>query len=49
LLSLRDDGRFDVLCDALVEHLGEDAGVAKAGELLADWLAAGLVVVIAGN
>lgn len=49
LLSLRDDGRFDVLCDALVEHLGEDAGVAKAGELLADWLATGLVVDIAGN
>jgi hypothetical protein len=28
----------------MVEHLGEEAGVAKAGALLADWLTAGIVV-----
>ena len=44
LLSLRDDDRFSALCDALVEHLGEEAGVARGGELLARWIGAGIVV-----
>lgn len=44
LSSLRDDDRFASLCDDLVDHLGEDAGIAKAGALLADWIAAGIVV-----
>jgi hypothetical protein len=43
LLSLRDDDRFTSLCDALVEHLGEEDGIAMAGKLLADWLSAGIV------
>lgn len=43
LLSLRDEPRFSVLCDALVGRLGEDAGIARAGELLASWIAAGIV------
>ncbi|WP_266182903.1 DNA-binding domain-containing protein [Dyella humicola] len=43
LLSLRDDDRFTTWCDALVDRLGEEAGVAMAGQLLADWLAAGIV------
>ncbi|MHA6205264.1 HvfC/BufC family peptide modification chaperone [Dyella soli] len=43
LQLLRDDDGFDSLCDALVEHLGEEAGVARAGTLLANWLAAGIV------
>ena len=47
LLSLRDDARFSALCDAMIEHLGEEAGVAKAGALLADWIAGGIVVGIA--
>ncbi len=42
--SLRDDDRFATLCDALVEHLGEPAGIARAGELLADWIGAGIVI-----
>ncbi len=49
LLSMRDDGRFTALCDALVEQLGEDEGVARAGALLADWLAAGIVVGVDAN
>lgn len=44
LSSLRDDDRFASLCDDLVDHLGEEAGIAKAGALLADWIAAGIVV-----
>ncbi len=43
LLSLRDDDRFTTWCDALVDRLGEEAGIATAGQLLADWLAAGIV------
>ena len=43
LLSLRDDDRFTTLCDALVDRLGEEAGIAMAGKLLAEWLAAGIV------
>lgn len=46
LRSLHDDARFSALCDALVEHLGEDEGIARAGSLLADWVAAGIVVAI---
>jgi hypothetical protein len=44
LLSLRADDRFAAFCAALVERLGEEAGVTKAGTLLADWLGAGIVV-----
>jgi hypothetical protein len=44
LLSLRDDDRFDALCDTLVEHLGEEGGITRAGTLLAGWLSAGIVV-----
>ncbi|WP_225737568.1 DNA-binding domain-containing protein [Dyella acidiphila] len=44
LLALRDDDRFDALCAALVEELGEQDGVARAGALLANWIGAGLVV-----
>ena len=43
LLLLHDDDRFVGLCAALVEHLGEDVGVQRTGELLADWLRAGVV------
>jgi hypothetical protein len=43
LLRLQDDGSFARLCDWLAERLGETGGVAKAGELLANWLAAGLI------
>lgn len=46
LLSLRDDARFSALCDALVEHLGEDQGIARAGHLLAEWIASGIVVAV---
>lgn len=43
LLLLRDDPRFSALCDALVARLGEAAGIARAGELLASWISAGMV------
>lgn len=48
LLSLRRDDRFGTLCDTLVERLGEEEGVARAGTLLADWLVAGIIVGIDG-
>jgi hypothetical protein len=44
LLSIQQDGRFTTLCDILVECLGEQAGVAKAGVLLAGWLGGELIV-----
>src|SRR6202012_4373412 len=37
LLLLHDDDRFVALCAALVEHLGEERGVQRSGELLAGW------------
>lgn len=43
LLSLQDDGRFDTLCNALVERLGEEEGIARAGQLLAEWIGSGVV------
>lgn len=43
LLSLHENDRFDALCDLLVDRLGEDAGIARAGELLAAWIGAGVV------
>jgi hypothetical protein len=47
LLWLRDDPRFSALCDALVTRLGEGAGIARAGELLASWISAGIVTGVA--
>ncbi len=44
LLHLGEDGRFAGLCEWLVERLGETAGIAKAGALLASWLAGELIV-----
>jgi hypothetical protein len=44
LLRLHDSGSFAGLCDWLVERLGEYDGVARAGELLAGWLASELIV-----
>jgi hypothetical protein len=38
LLQLRKDGSFAGLCDMLVERLGEEQGIAKAGALLARWI-----------
>ncbi|HUA81322.1 MAG TPA: DNA-binding domain-containing protein [Dyella sp.] len=43
LISLRDDGRFNTLCEMLVEQLDEEQGIARAGRLLAEWTAAGIV------
>lgn len=43
LQSLHEDAYFASLCDVLVEHLGEEIGVVRAGELLASWIGAGIV------
>ena len=43
LLSLGEHGRFSALCDALVGQLGEEAGIARAGQWLADWIGSGIV------
>jgi len=43
LLQLHASGSFAGLCDWLVERFGEAEGVAKAGELLANWLASELI------
>lgn len=46
LLSVRAGLPFSGLCATLVEELGEQAGVAWAGQLLGQWLADGLIVSI---
>lgn len=47
LSHARQHGRFDMLCALLVERLGEQAGVAEAGALLADWIGSEVVVGLA--
>ena len=44
LAHLQANGSFAALCELLVEHLGETDGVARAGTLLAGWLASELIV-----
>ncbi|MNY78900.1 hypothetical protein D3C86_2193280 [compost metagenome] len=36
-------GDFGALCAMLIDELGEAEGVAKAGALLADWIASELI------
>ncbi len=47
LLQLQSDGSFAALCAWLAARRGEAAGVAKAGQLLAGWLASELITDIA--
>ncbi|UPG94208.1 DNA-binding domain-containing protein [Luteibacter aegosomatissinici] len=49
LVSLGHDSTFTGLCDTLVERLGEEAGIQRAGELLAGWLAAGIVTGVSAD
>ncbi|NWB26156.1 HvfC/BufC N-terminal domain-containing protein [Pseudomonas gingeri] len=44
LLHLQANGSFAALCEWLVERLGETEGIARAGALLAGWLASELIV-----
>lgn len=44
LRQLQADGSFGAVCDLLMARLGEQAGVARAGALLATWLAGELIV-----
>jgi hypothetical protein len=44
LLGARAGMPFADLCSGMVEALGEEAGIARAGQLLGQWLADGLVV-----
>ncbi|WP_428553283.1 putative DNA-binding domain-containing protein [Pseudomonas edaphica] len=44
VLHLQADGSFAGLCEFLVARLGEEAGVAQAGEYLAGWLGSELIV-----
>jgi hypothetical protein len=43
LLQMQANGSFGALCETLVERLGEEAGVASAGALLANWIGSELV------
>lgn len=43
LIHLQANGHFDALCEMLVERLGEDDGIARAGALLASWLGSALI------
>ncbi|NWC95851.1 MULTISPECIES: DNA-binding domain-containing protein [unclassified Pseudomonas] len=44
LAHLQGNGSFAGLCEFLVARLGEEEGVAKAGELLAGWIGSELIV-----
>ena len=44
----RAEGSFGVLCARLVDRLGADDGVAKAGALLADWIGNELLTRVSG-
>jgi hypothetical protein len=44
LLHLQENASFAALCDLLVDRLGEDDGVARAGALLANWLVSELII-----
>jgi len=46
LAHARKHGRFDALCALLVAQLGEEAGPAQAGALLADWIGGDIVVAV---
>ncbi len=39
----QENGSFVAVCELLVERLGETAGLAKAGALLADWMGSELI------
>jgi hypothetical protein len=43
LLQLQASGSFNALCETLVDRLGEDEGVARAGALLANWVGSELI------
>lgn len=43
LCQLQNDGSFTGLCALLVEHLGEEQGIARAGAMLAEWLGSELI------
>ena len=45
----RTAGSFDALCTRLVDRLGADDGVARAGALLADWIANELLTRVSGT
>ncbi|GAA0901597.1 DNA-binding domain-containing protein [Luteibacter anthropi] len=44
LRALQADPHFETMCEALVTRLGEEAGIARAGTLLAEWLDGGIVI-----
>ena len=44
LQQVQADGSFAGLCEFLVERLGEETGVMRAGEYLATWLGSELIV-----
>lgn len=44
LRHVHADGRFAGLCELLVTRLGEEKGVARAGEMLAGWLGSELII-----
>lgn len=43
LEQMRAHGSFAALCEMLIARLGDDAGVARAGALLADWIGGELI------
>lgn len=44
LLSIRSGLPFAGLCAAMVDALGEQAGIARAGQMLGEWLRDGMIV-----
>lgn len=46
LLAVRGGLSFAALCDAMVATYGQDDGIARAGQLLGQWLADGLITAV---
>jgi hypothetical protein len=49
LEALQQHGSFAALCELLAGRLREEAGIARAGTLLANWIGAGLVTGVEGG
>lgn len=46
LLQLQQHGHFGTLCEWLVEGQGDNDGLTTAGNMLANWLAGGLIIAV---
>ncbi len=46
LALIREGASFGKLCAVLIERLGEEAGIARAGLFLSEWIGSGLIIAV---